>query len=87
MEAVKEAGKTEIVFFARSGYAQPEPPRCFGLVTSWSRGQDTTVLKPRLQGLFRVASLVTANHSDIGGYTTIPVPWFIPVSHYYEAKG
>ena len=89
MEAVKEAGKDgEIVFFARSGYTRsPGTTTLFWLgdqLVTWSKYDG---IKTAVTGLVSGGiSGYSLNHSDIGGYTTIPVPWFIPVSHYYRSK-
>jgi alpha-glucosidase len=88
-EAIEEAGRgDDIVFFSRSGYTKsPGLTTLFWLgdqLVTWDKydGIKTAVTGLLSSGL----SGYSLNHSDIGGYTTIPspAPWLI--SHRFRSK-
>lgn len=88
-EAIIEAGRgDDIVFFSRSGYTlSPGKTTLFWLgdqLVTWSEYDG---IKTAVTGLLSGGiSGYALNHSDIGGYTTIPTPWYLPVSNYYRSK-
>lgn len=88
-EAIEEAGRADdIVFFSRSGYTKsPGLTTLFWLgdqLVTWDKydGIKTAVTGLLSSGL----SGYSLNHSDIGGYTTIPspAPWLI--NHRFRSK-
>ena len=88
-EAIEEAGREhDIVFFSRSGYTKsPGLTTLFWLgdqLVTWDKydGIKTAVTGLLSSGL----SGYSLNHSDIGGYTTIPspAPWLI--NHRFRSK-
>lgn len=76
-EAIEESGYgEEIVFFARSGYAQsPKDATLFwqgDQIVDWGQNDG---LKSAITGLLSAGiSGFSLNHSDIGGYTTVTYP-------------
>lgn len=88
-EAIEEAGRGEdIVFFSRSGYTlSPGITTLFWLgdqMVTWDKydGIKTAVTGLLSSGL----SGYSFNHSDIGGYTTIPSPVSFLIDHRFRSK-
>ena len=88
-EAIEEAGRgDDIVFFSRSGYTKsPGLTTLFWLgdqLVTWDKydGIKTAVTGLLSSGL----SGYSLNHSDIGGYTTVPSPVSWLISHRYRSK-
>ena len=88
-EAIDEAGRgDDIVFFSRSGYTKsPGLTTLFWLgdqLVTWDKydGIKTAVTGLLSSGL----SGYSLNHSDIGGYTTVPSPVSWLISHRYRSK-
>ncbi len=88
-EAIEEAGRgDDIVFFSRSGYSKsPGLTTLFWLgdqLVTWDKydGIKTAVTGLLSSGL----SGYSLNHSDIGGYTTIPSPANWLISHRFRSK-
>ena len=88
-EAIDEAGRSDdIVFFSRSGYT-----RSPGLTTLFWLGDQLVTwdkydgIKTAVTGLLSSGlSGYSLNHSDIGGYTTVPSPASWLISHRYRSK-
>lgn len=78
-EAIREAGKEgEIVFFSRSGFGYSNKYSTLfwagDQMNSWGKNDGlpsaiTTMISSGMSG-------ITLNHSDIGGYTTVTVPFW-----------
>ncbi|MFL3655038.1 MAG: alpha-glucosidase [Halioglobus sp.] len=88
-EAIDEAGRSDdIVFFSRSGYTKsPGLTTLFWLgdqLVTWDKydGIKTAVTGLLSSGL----SGYSLNHSDIGGYTTVPSPASWLIGHRYRSK-
>lgn len=88
-EAINEAGRgDDIVFFSRSGYTKsPGLTTLFWLgdqLVTWDKydGIKTAVTGLLSSGL----SGYSLNHSDIGGYTTVPSPVSWLINHRYRSK-
>ena len=88
-EAIDEAGRgDDIVFFSRSGYTKsPGLTTLFWLgdqLVTWDKydGIKTAVTGLLSSGL----SGYSLNHSDIGGYTTIPSPVNWLINHRFRSK-
>ena len=88
-EAINEAGRgDDIVFFSRSGYTKsPGLTTLFWLgdqLVTWDKydGIRTAVTGLLSSGL----SGYSLNHSDVGGYTTVPSPASWLINHRYRSK-
>jgi len=88
-EAIEEAGRGhDIVFFSRSGYSKsPGITTLFWLgdqLVTWDKYDG---IKTAITGLLSSGlSGYSLNHSDIGGYTTIPSPANWLISHRFRSK-
>ena len=83
-EAIQEAGKTDIVFFCRSGYTRsPSQATLFWLGDQLVSWDEYDGIKSSVTGLLSGGiSGFTLNHSDIGGYTTVNNP----IKNYHRSK-
>ncbi len=83
-EALQEAGKTDHVFFCRSGFTRsPSQATLFWLGDQLVSWDEYDGIKSSVTGLLTGGiSGFALNHSDIGGYTTINNP----LKNYHRSK-